>query len=912
MLHVKKLLRSPRFYPLMILWCATAVSCLFIFRSFLFGGQLVVFNDAASDTRQQYLMQYATIINHLRSGNLSMWDLNNGFGTSMFALNPFHIFLMPVYLLGFLRGAGHTATALLYMTILQIFLAGTFCYLFLDCFSFSEPGKVISSYIYAFNGYLIVWGQHYHFGGFAVMLPLLLFLLERAIRRKSCSIGVPLLVAMMTMSSVYMSYMSLIMAGAYLLFRSIFEDGARKARVRMFFMHCAEMVLGIGIGAFAFLPSARYLLTISTRLESGTPFLKRILQYCSLFSGKFYRTAFLRLFSTTYEGILDYRGYSNFYEAPILFFSVLFVFLSLQYLFTIHRQTVSIKAKLLQYLAVLLYLFCMFVCLGASIFNAFAYPFSRHSFLFMPLFALVTAMTLDQIFIRRRVHLPALLLSAALTVYAHWIAVQRMTESELKKGAVITLLLASAMAGLLLLSRYADRLRRPLRRALPVLLFFCVMINISQESWLCYNHRDTLSKSDPDYWGGLYDPDVTAALDYLRETDPSLFRLEKDYYSGSFCMDSAAQGYRGISTYNGTPNRNLEQFIQLAMPNFSIMAKYEYTYRQIGNYTGYNTLFGIRYLLSRNPELRLDGFSFERQFGGLSLYRNENVSSFARFYTDAGDSAVLKDAYGKADLETMLLDVALLDLEEDTQTQALIKKITGKEPLSKEELLAGYELEEITRFRNQKADGTGASLTIPLDRTVLDDFEHVYLEFDIKTPETSDITVNPEYPLEYHFRTTPGRQQHVQVPVPASCQEITFERYGGALTGRFRNLRLLGSRRVPKQASQAEITLMDPTKDSVLSGSITAETSGFLFLPIPFEDGWTASLDGETAEILRTDAGFLSIPVSAGSHSFTFTYRQPLMREGIWISILSLAVWVLLAVFRKKRLPELSVLRNPS
>jgi hypothetical protein len=91
---ISSLRTSRRFRSLLIIWGLTVFSCLFIFRYFLFSDALVAFSDAGSDTKQQYLMQYATIVNHLKDGTFSFWDLNNGFGTSMFALNLTNLFLI--------------------------------------------------------------------------------------------------------------------------------------------------------------------------------------------------------------------------------------------------------------------------------------------------------------------------------------------------------------------------------------------------------------------------------------------------------------------------------------------------------------------------------------------------------------------------------------------------------------------------------------------------------------------------------------------------------------------------------------------------------------------------------------------------------------------------------------------------
>ncbi len=944
MLQIKGFVHSHKLRSLLILWGAIAVSVLIIFFPFLFGNRLVVWNDAGSDTRQQYLMQYATIANHLRNSNFSLWDMNLGFGTSLFALNLFHLFLMPVYAGGALLGVGHIPTLLLYMMLVQFFLAGTFCYLFLDCFSLSESGKVIASYIYTFCGYLLVWGQHYHFGAFVVFLPLLLCLIERAMQKRRFSPAVPLLVAVVVCGSTYMSYMSFLLAGAYILYRSILEDGTPARRIRLFLTRCGEILLGLGIGAVVFLPSARFLMNVSSRMDSGRPLGERLLQYCSLFPADFYRTAFLRFFSTTFEGIAQYDGYSNFYEAPVLFFSVLFVILLPQYIVSIHRQKASRKARILQYLAVLFIVFCMFVRLGSAAFNAFAYPFSRHSFICMPLFALVTARTLDEICIRRRLSIPALALSAALLVCMCCLALPGLSAAEpyghdIAADVIATGILGALMIALLvLLAQKGRSLKKKddrLRRAAAVLLFLCVMANVTGEGWLCYNARDMLTTDDADYWGPLYDPDVDAALAYLRENDPGFSRLEKDYYAGSYCMDSLAQGYRGISAYNSTTNSNIEEFVNLVIPNFPIMARYEYTFRQIGYYSGHSTLFGIKYLLSRSSEPGPDGFRQIGQFGNLSLYQNENVSSFARFYTKTGDSAVLKDAYGKADLETMLLDVALLDMnsgreDSDAADPGTTDSDAGSAEmyLSPDELLSQYALEEIAALDDIVTDGDSDTIFLSLgqseaqaedlasDQSIgqtaspaadqaagrvsdLSDYEHVYLEFDIETPNVCDFALNPGSSMEYLFRTKAGIASHVQMPVPDFCEKMQLHSYSGPFSAQISHIRLIGSKASPAEAPKADIVVNDTANDSQLTGTVSSEENGLLFFPLPYEEGWTAAVDGEDAPLLRTDLGFISIPVTAGEHSFALTYHQPWMRVGFYISIFSVILWIILVLVQK-------------
>ncbi len=130
---MKKILNERRLAPILVTFLLLA-SAVFIYRRFLFGDELWVFVglDIGSDTVQQYLHHYNTIINHIREGTFSFWDFNNGFGTNMFNLNMFDPALILVYALGVLFGPEHIAWYLVYMQIGQITLAGLVFYHYLS------------------------------------------------------------------------------------------------------------------------------------------------------------------------------------------------------------------------------------------------------------------------------------------------------------------------------------------------------------------------------------------------------------------------------------------------------------------------------------------------------------------------------------------------------------------------------------------------------------------------------------------------------------------------------------------------------------------------------------------------------------------------------------------------------------
>ena len=167
---------------ILVLLAVLLAGCILIFHNYIFGIDVMVYNGVGSDTRQQYIMWYNGIVNRLRSGDLAAWDFHNGLGISQLENNLTAPFNLLIYLIGTIFGPEHIAGVMIYVHMLKVFLCGLFAYLFLSEFNFREDAKLISSFLYAFNGYLMVWGQHYMMGSVLVFLPLLLWAIERTIR----------------------------------------------------------------------------------------------------------------------------------------------------------------------------------------------------------------------------------------------------------------------------------------------------------------------------------------------------------------------------------------------------------------------------------------------------------------------------------------------------------------------------------------------------------------------------------------------------------------------------------------------------------------------------------------------------------------------------------------------------------
>lgn len=67
-----------------------------------------------------------------------------------------------------------------------------------------------------------------------------------------------------------------------------------------------------------------------------------------------------------------------------------------------------------------------------------------------------------------------------------------------------------------------------------------------------------------------------------------------------------------------------------------------------------------------------------------------------------------------------------------------------------------------------------------------------------------------------------------------------------------------------------------------------------LVFTIPFDKGFSATVDGQKAEIVNCDVAFMGVWVAPGEHEIVFTYRTRGLTLGL---LMSLAAALMLAVY---------------
>lgn len=809
--------QSPDVRALCFLFLLLSASCSFIFWDYLYGNDLMIFNDIGSDTWQQYIMNYTSIVNHLRDGSFSLWDFNNGLGINQFNFNLFDPFLMLLYGVGVVLGPAHMLLYINVIQILKIMVAAFAFYWFLSQFSFSVLSKMITSYAYALNGFLLVWGQHYQFGTVVIYFPLMLLFCEKFIQKKKGKALFPVMVFLCGIYSVYFTYMCLAATGLYLLFRILMLDGLTwKERIQRFLLGCAEMIMGVGMSLVVFLPMAEVLLDVSSRLESdGTGLLDFLRQCFTPYSRKFYLSMLKRMFSSNLQ-----NGYGlakgpqqyvmNYYEDPVLFCSTLAVFLNVQFLAVLRKADMTKRAKRVLYGVAALILVGTALPVGGTVFNYFTLPTQRYTFVLMTVFLLLMAWMWDYMRKGGKLNLVLILAVTALMGWAYWCGYEQAGFQEYRTNILILTVtgILTAVCLTLLCFLKDTQIRNVILGVMGVVL----VVNVVSEGGTNYQNRVTMKKTDvpaevmvqetqryeemrtsddkeikyraeiekpQDFFREMYRVDLADCLNYLKENDPTFYRVEKDYISGTVSMDSSGQGYRGISTYNSVMNGNVKEFVKTCYPELFFADHNHYTFWNNVDDNWLAAFLGVKYILSGNGEPDETKYKLLDQVGSLYIHVNVLDAQTAHFYTQ--------------------------DISEES-----LKELCTEE--NREELLG----------------------------------EAIALEDGTEIGDASEI------------QTLKSEEQE------------TAEQ-------------------------NSSVTLDAPQKDSVVTGSVHAEADGYALFMIPYEKGWSLTIDGEKAELLRGDIGFLACEVPEGDHTILLTFEAPGLKAG---TIGSVLFWILFAQSR--------------
>ena len=86
-----------------------------------------------------------------------------------------------------------------------------------------------------------------------------------------------------------------------------------------------------------------------------------------------------------------------------------------------------------------------------------------------------------------------------------------------------------------------------------------------------------------------------------------------------------------------------------------------------------------------------------------------------------------------------------------------------------------------------------------------------------------------------------------------------------------------------------------------ISCSVTSAEPQMLVFTIPYSEGWSAEIDGASAEVVNADIKYLGIQIPAGSHEIVLTYRTPWFNAGLVSTAVGIVLTAVEVILYKRR-----------
>ena len=82
--------------------------------------------------------------------------------------------------------------------------------------------------------------------------------------------------------------------------------------------------------------------------------------------------------------------------------------------------------------------------------------------------------------------------------------------------------------------------------------------------------------------------------------------------------------------------------------------------------------------------------------------------------------------------------------------------------------------------------------------------------------------------------------------------------------------------------------------DTHIAGTVRVDDNSFLLVTVPYEDGWSVTVDGIDTLFEKWDGAMIAVPLTAGSHEVVFDYEPAGFRMGGMISAASILILLLM------------------
>ena len=503
-----------------------------------------------------------------------------------------------------------------------------------------------------------------------------------------------------------------------------------------------------------------------------------------------------------------------------------------------------------------------------TLFNLLANPSSFFCrFSFVQIFTLIFLAGLSmlgrkQAYANRYGWLPGILYAAVLTIL-----IATGTETNRVPGFLTAAVLAAV--SLCLHSALTSS-----RHTAEVLLFLLTMTDLGYSTNMLFQHFHNENGAETT----AYISKQQVLIHSLAEKDSEIYRISQlknrgtsNYRKTASYDEALGYGYRSISEYSSTAeSRQLDFLDKAGYSNLGDMMSITNT-----SIVGIDSLLGVKYILSDYTILGLTEESDYPTFDGKSIYRNPYALPLAFLcHTDSS------------------IDVSFKDDPFQYQN-ALYSALAGEaveiySPVPYEKQLSG----------NPDDEDRTQTYTLVLPEGNFAVYGNLPWESAGGTPllnmngKLTSIYACWLSPSVFYIPTEPGdRFASVSVQGDVNFIEGKEQFYTLDLD------RLENITHMLRAAGNVDIHL----DNGMISMTADADEGDCIFLSVPSDRGWKIRCNGIPAEPTLFADLFYMIPLQQGTNTIEMRYQVPGSSIGLFTTILSMGVLILVTIFSKKR-----------
>lgn len=871
-------------------------------RSFIWYGDTLTQHYPALMYYGRWLREAARCL--LSGAAVPTWDLSIGYGADIITTLSYYVVGDPLNLLSALVPSQYTEQLLEFLILLRGWLSGlAFLALSLQ-FRNGRFGSLLGALSYAFCGWFLQTAfMEPIFIVPMYCFPLMLLGAERLFEHKSPAFYIAA-VALAALSNFLFFYMEAVLLVVFAVGRYLSLYGVRDLRTLppLVGRFLAYSLVGIAISCVTLLPTALELFTgarlSADRVTTEYPFAQPWKLLANL---------------TTSANFDSYSTYCGVSALAVLAVFVLFA----------RRGDRLLKAGWLLSLA------AMVTPLAGRVLNGFSYAQNRWVWAFALLECFILARVcgwMTELSAPERLRLAGLL--AGYLALAFW---NREARSEWAfLGAALLLLLAFCLSA-------AGQARPALIRG--VLLAGCclgIVINIGYTYGA--DESETLSEyRAPGYVWQVHQASNTANVLKQLEDD-TLWRY--DSVMGAYANSAMLMDLHGTGYFFSLNNGYLSQW----MAELGCNTPEDYNYMGWQGRSLMDSFVGAKYCLAATDSTRMlpQGYSAEpvlaMDVSGVSTGVYEKTDALPiGFTTDTVISRTAYDAMSPIQRQDALLSGVVLETDAGTSpvdsgvivpgaqitlngveqldaTTYYCPQDGGTITFTIAEPVAGAETYFVVQGMDYEALSPDALLTEEqwsamtlhdrlarrLDLATYWCKENVYLRLisDIGEGRIDYAKRNNQYycgrhDFAYPFGYTDTGLTTLTVVLPWAGT-YTFEK----LSIECQRTDTTAQRAAELSAEHLENTVLGTNR---IEGDITVNGGKLLVLQIPYSQGWTASVDGTEARILRADTAFMALELTPGSHHIALTYETPGLKYGWAITLTGLAAFAGINLYQLRK-----------